>query len=305
MNSIGIFLLKGKFMKNLDERTITQAVIERNSTSSNERLVDIMHSLVKHLHSFAREVHLTEEEWEVGIKFLTDVGQICSPTRQEFILLSDTLGLSTLVIAQNHKKPLGCTEATVFGPFHVQNAPRLELGANVSEGVKGTPWFVSGNIRGIDGEPIPNAEIEVWQADDEGYYDVQKENLNQYQGRAVLNADQQGHYYFQTIVPEAYPIPHDGPVGKMLEALNRHPWRPAHLHFMITAPNYERLVTHVFKEGGEYLDSDAVFGVRSSLIANWIRHEEGLDPNGNFQYTPFYTLNFDFILNKQKVGVES
>ncbi|MDC5381441.1 hydroxyquinol 1,2-dioxygenase, partial [Acinetobacter baumannii] len=114
-----------------------------------------------------------------------------------------------------------------------------------------------------------------------------------------------GHYYFQNIVPEAYTIPHDGPVGKMLEALNRNPWRPAHLHFMITAPNYERLVTHVFKEGGEYLDSDAVFGVRSSLIANWIRHEEGLDPNGNFQYTPFYTLNFDFILNKQKVGVES
>ncbi len=290
-----------KPMKNLDERTITQAVIERNSFSSNDRLKDIMHSLVKHLHSFAREVELTEEEWEIGIKFLTDVGQICSPTRQEFILLSDTLGLSTLVIAQNHKKPQGCTEATVFGPFHVQNAPILELGSNISEGVKGTPWFVNGKIKGINGEPIPNAIIEVWQADDDGYYDVQKENLNTYQGRAVLKADHDGHYHFQTIVPEAYPIPHDGPVGKMLKALNRHPWRPAHLHFMITSPGYQRLVTHVFKENGEYLDSDAVFGVRSSLIAQWIRHEEGLDPNGQLQNSPFYTLEFDFVLNKQKV----
>ncbi len=142
-------------MKNLDERTITQAVIERNSSSSNERLKDVMHSLVQHLHSFAREVQLTEEEWEIGVKFLTDVGQICSPTRQEFILLSDTLGLSTLVIAQNHKKPIGCTEATVFGPFHVQDAPHLELGSNMSEGVKGTSWFVNGVIKDIDGQIIP------------------------------------------------------------------------------------------------------------------------------------------------------
>ncbi|MCH4248793.1 dioxygenase [Acinetobacter populi] len=290
-------------MKNLDERTITQAVIERNSSSGNERLKDVMHSLVQHLHSFAREIELTEEEWEIGIKFLTDVGQICSPTRQEFILLSDTLGLSTLVIAQNHKKPVGCTEATVFGPFHVQNAPRLPLGSNMSIGVKGTPWFVNGQVRGIDGKVIPYAEIEVWQADDDGFYDVQKEGLNEYQGRAIFTADQEGKYYFETIVPEAYPIPHDGPVGKMLEALNRHPWRPAHLHFMISAPGYERLVTHVFKESGEYLDSDAVFGVRSSLIAEWTYHENGTDQNGQFHATPFYTLDFDFILNHKKEAV--
>jgi hydroxyquinol 1,2-dioxygenase len=287
-------------MKNLDERTITQAVIERNSKASNGRLVDVMYSLVQHLHSFAREVELTEEEWEMGIKFLTEVGQICSPTRQEFILLSDTLGLSTLVTAQNHKKPMGCTEATVFGPFHVQNAPRLELGSNMSNGVKGTPWYVQGTVKGIDGQIIPHAEIEAWQADDDGYYDVQKENLNEYQGRAVFTANQDGQYYFETIVPEAYPIPHDGPVGKMLEALNRHPWRPAHLHFMISAPGYERLVTHVFRENGEYLDSDAVFGVRSSLIAEWVHHENGTDPNGKYHEAPFYTLNFDFILNSTK-----
>lgn len=287
-------------MKNLDERTITQAVIERNSHSENGRLKDVMHSLVKHLHSFAREVELTEEEWEIGIKFLTDVGQICSPTRQEFILLSDTLGLSTLVIAQNHKKPAGCTEATVFGPFHVQNAPKLALGSNMSVGVTGTSWFVKGQIKGIDGKPIPHAEIEAWQADDDGYYDVQKEGLTEHQGRAVFTADQNGHYYFETIVPEAYPIPHDGPVGKMLEALNRHPWRPAHLHFMISASGYERLVTHVFRVNGEFLDSDAVFGVRSSLIAEWVCHKNGIDPNGKFHEAPFYTLDFDFVLNNQK-----
>lgn len=287
-------------MKNLDERTITQAVIEVNSLSPSERLKDIMHSLVKHLHSFAREVELTEEEWEIGIKFLTDVGQICSPTRQEFILLSDTLGLSTLVTAQNHKKPTGCTQATVFGPFHVQNAPRLALGSNMSNGLKGTPWYVQGTVKGIDGKIIPHAEIEAWQADDDGYYDVQKEDLNEYQGRAVFTATKNGQYYFETIVPEAYPIPHDGPVGKMLEALNRHPWRPAHLHFMVSASGYERLVTHVFREHGKYLDSDAVFGVRSSLIAEWVRHENGTDPHGKYHEKPFYTLDFDFILNLKK-----
>lgn len=284
-------------MRNLNENTITQAVIERNNTTDNPRLKEIMTSLVQHLHAFAREIQLTEEEWEFGIKFLTDVGQICTDKRQEFILLSDTLGLSTLVIAQNHRKPEGCTEATVFGPFYVSDAPVLELGSDISNGLSGTPWFVSGTIKDIDGNPIPNATIEAWQSDEEGFYDVQKTGLDTYQGRAVFKSDAQGHYHFKTILPEAYPIPHDGPVGKMLQALNRHPWRPAHLHFMITAPGYERLVTHIFKEGSEYLDSDAVFGVRSSLVAEWQIHENGIDPYGHQHDQPFSTLSFDFILN--------
>lgn len=285
-------------MRNLDEQTITQAVLTRNSGTDDRRLHEILTSLVQHLHAFARETKLTEAEWEKGIEFLTAVGQICSPTRQEFILLSDTLGLSTLVIAQNHKKPEGCTEATVFGPFHVQNAPRYDLGEDITGGLAGTPWFVNGRIRNIDGESIPHAEIEVWQADDAGFYDVQKEGLEAYHGRAILQGDSEGRYYFKTIVPECYPIPHDGPVGKMLHALNRHPWRPAHLHFMISATGYERLVTHVFREGGEYLDSDAVFGVRSSLIADWVRHDPGIAPDGSQQEKPFYTLEFDFVLNR-------
>lgn len=286
-------------MQNLNERTITQAVLKSNERTGDDRLQEIMGSLVRQLHAFAREVNLTEEEWQYGIEFLTSVGQICSPSRQEFILLSDTLGLSTLVIAQNHKKPAGCTEATVFGPFHVEGAPHYKLGDDISNGMTGEPWYIRGKIINQKGDRIPNARIEVWQADDAGFYDVQSSNLEEYQGRGVLNADEQGNYYFKSIIPEAYPIPHDGPVGQMLEALNRHPWRPAHLHFMITAPGYERLVTHVFREGGDYLDSDAVFGVRSSLIANWIRHEKGITPYGNHSDIPFYTMDFDFVLNTE------
>lgn len=284
-------------MRNLDEKTITQAVLARNAGTENRRLHQVMTSLVQHLHSFAREVNLTEEEWNEGIQFLTAVGQSCSPVRQEFILLSDTLGLSTLVTAQNHRKPVGCTEATVFGPFHVESAPRYELGDDVSNGLSGIRWFVRGQVKGNDGEPVPNATLEVWQADDEGFYDVQNPEFKEYQGRGVLQANEEGRFHFKTIVPEPYPIPHDGPVGDMLKALKRHPWRPAHLHFMITAEGYERLVTHVFKQGGDYLDSDAVFGVRSSLIAEWVEHPAGIAPDGTICEEAFYTLEFDFVLN--------
>lgn len=286
-------------MKNLDERTITQAVIERNASTADLRLKTIMHALVSHLHAFAREVQLTEQEWAQGIQFLTEVGQLCSPQRQEFILLSDTLGLSTLVVAQNHKKPPGCTEATVFGPFHVENAPRFALGADISQGLSGIACCVQGRILNEQGEPIAAAMIDVWQADAEGFYDVQKKDLDTPQGRGLFESDAQGRYYFQSIMPEAYPIPDDGPVGKMLAALHRHPWRPAHLHFMVSAPGYARLVTHVFQAHSQYLDEDAVFGVRSSLIAKWRRHDSGIDSQGQQHRTPFYSLDFDFILSRQ------
>lgn len=284
-------------MRNLDEDTITQAVLDRNGGAPDPRLREIMGSLVQHLHAFARDVRLTEPEWMAAIQFLTDVGQTCSPTRQEFILLSDTLGLSTLVTARNHRKPPGCTEATVFGPFHVEGAPRYALGADISNGMKGEPCFVGGRIKGIGGEPVAGAMLDVWQADEAGFYDVQQPDLAEHQGRGILQADGEGRFHFQSIVAECYPIPHDGPVGRMLRALDRHCWRPAHLHFMISAPGYETLVTHVFREGGQYLDTDAVFGVRSSLIADWVRHEAGMAPNGKFMEKPYYTLDFDFVLN--------
>jgi hydroxyquinol 1,2-dioxygenase len=245
-----------------------------------------MTSLVQHLHAFAREVKLTEAEWMQGIEFLTATGQKCDDKRQEFILLSDTLGLSMLTVAMNNDKPPGCTEATVFGPFHVEDAPHIELGGDVAQGAKGLPCEVRGTVRGLDGSPVPHAHIEVWQADAEGLYDVQRADCNKAQARGVLQADAQGRYHFTSILAEAYPIPDDGPVGDMLKATKRHPWRPAHLHFLIQAPGYQTLITHVFRNGDQYLDSDAVFGVRESLIADWLPQADGR-----------YLVEFDFVLN--------
>jgi hydroxyquinol 1,2-dioxygenase len=284
-------------MRNLNEDNITQAVLARLSETPDPRLKEILTSLVQHLHGFARDVKLTEPEWMAAIEFLTRVGHKCDDKRQEFILLSDTLGLSMLTVALNQRKPQGCTEATVFGPFHVPGAPEYPLGADVSNGASGEPCFVAGAIRGADGRPVPGAVLEVWQADADGFYDVQYAELEEHQARGVLRADAEGRYRFRTIVAEAYPIPVDGPVGDMLRATRRHPWRPAHLHFMIRAEGYETLITHVFRNGDQYLDSDAVFAVRSSLIADWVRHEPGVAPDGTAMDRPFYTLDFDFVLN--------
>lgn len=285
-------------MRNLDEDNITRAVIGMHANAADPRLREIMTSLVQHLHAFARDVALTEDEWFEGIRFLTEVGHITSGTRQEFILLSDTLGLSMLVTALNNKKPKGCTEATVFGPFHVEDSPRVALGGDVANGAPGEPCYVRGVVVGLDNRPVPDAELQVWQADEAGFYDVQYGGDAPQRARATLQADSEGRFHFKTIRAEAYPIPHDGPVGRMLEALGRHPWRPAHLHFMITAPRYERLITHVFRNGDRYLDSDAVFGVRSSLIADWVEHPPGPAPDGSRSDVPFYTLDFRFVLNR-------
>jgi hydroxyquinol 1,2-dioxygenase len=289
-------------MRNVDEDSITQIVLARHANATDGRLKQIMTSVVQHLHAFARDVELTEEEWFKGIQFLTDVGHMTDDKRQEFILLSDTLGLSMLVTALNNRKPAGCTESTVFGPFFVENAPEYENGDDVGNGAKGEPCFVSGKVTGLAGEPVANARIEVWQADSDGFYDVQYEGESINQGRGMLRSQEDGSFHFRSITAESYPIPHDGPVGRMLKALGRHPWRPAHLHFMIEAPGYERLITHVFRDGDEYLDSDSVFGVRSSLIADWQRHEAGTAPDGTVMQTPFGTLNFNFVLNRASGG---
>jgi hydroxyquinol 1,2-dioxygenase len=273
-------------VRNLNQDTITQAVIARFANTPDPRLKEIMTCLVQHLHAFAREVKLTEQEWLQGIQFLTATGHKCDDKRQEFILLSDVLGLSMLTVAMNNDKPAGCTEATVFGPFHVEGAPRYAHGDDVANGAQGEPCLVRGSVSGIGGEPVPGAVIEVWQADAEGHYDVQYAGLDRHQARGVLESGADGRFHFRTIVAEAYPIPTDGPVGRLLEATRRHPWRPAHLHFMISAPGYETLVTHVFRDGDAYLDSDAVFGVRQSLVADWVRQADGS-----------YTLDFDFVLS--------
>lgn len=274
-------------MKNVDQNTITQAVLERMEDMPDIRLKTILTRLVHHLHDFARDVKLTEEEWFQAIQFLTRTGQKCDDKRQEFILLSDVLGLSMLTVAMNNQKPQGCTEATVFGPFFVEDAPVVPLGGDVAQGAPGHPCTVSGRVVGSHGQAVAHAQLEVWQADEEGFYDVQRPELHSPQARAKLQADSEGRFHFSTIVAEAYPIPTDGPVGELLRATGRHPWRPAHLHFMIKAPGYETLITHVFRNGDQYLDSDAVFGVRESLIADWVKQADGQTH-----------LHFDFVLNE-------
>ncbi|MFD1560247.1 intradiol ring-cleavage dioxygenase [Paraburkholderia silviterrae] len=288
-------------MRNISEDTITQAVLAAMSGCKNPRLRTVMTSLVQHLHSFARDIELTEDEWRYAIQFLTDVGHITDDKRQEFILLSDTLGLSMLTTTQNNRKPPECTEATVLGPFFVEGAPEYQNGEDVSNGAAGLPCFVSGHVRGLHGEPVSGAALEIWQSDEDGYYDVQYADPQQeemeFRARARLHTLADGRFHFRSILPEAYPIPHDGPVGKMLEALGRHPWRPAHLHFWINAAGYEPLITHVFRNEDQYLDSDAVFGVRSTLVADWVEHAPGVAPDGSRMDTPYYTLDYDFVLN--------
>jgi len=249
---------------NLSQDALTQEVLARFENSDSQRFKEVMQSLVRHLHSFIREVELTEEEWFEAIQFLTRTGQISDDKRQEFILLSDTLGASMQMIGINNQKPPTATEATVFGPFYIENAPEYKNGEDLANGAPGEPCFVNGHVRSTSGDPVPHAHLDIWQADDEGLYDVQRENLSEAQGRGQLNTDEEGRFWFWTVKPEPYPIPYDGPVGDMLKAAGRSPMRPAHVHFMVSTPGYETVVTHVFEEAGEYLDSDAVFGL--SLI---------------------------------------
>ncbi len=284
-------------MRNLDENTITVEAIRRLADCKNPRLKEILVSLTTHLHEFARETKLTEAEWMQGLEYLTAVGKKCDDKRQEFILLSDTLGLSMLVTAQNNRKPQGCTEATVFGPFHSDRAATFKNGDDMTLGAAGEPAFIRGTVKGLDGKVIPNALIDVWQADGEGTYDVQVPNSDALFARGRLHADAQGKYWFRSIRPEFYSIPMDGPVGEWVRAAGRHGYRPAHLHFMLHAPGYEKLITHVFRSDDQYLDSDAVFGVRSSLISAWVRQPAGTAPDGTVVNQPYYTLDFDFVLN--------
>lgn len=284
-------------MRNITEHNITEAVIGQLAQCENPRLKEIMTLLVKHMHGFVREARLTEAEWMQGIEFLTAAGQKCDDKRQEFILLSDTLGVSMLTVALNNAKPPGATESTVFGPFHVQGAPELALGADISGGAPGEPLFVQATVKGLDGEPVANAKVDVWQADEDGFYDVQYQGSDQLRARAVLRSDAQGRVYFRSIQPVDYPVPTDGPVGQMLLASGRHPWRPAHVHFMIQADGYETLITHVFRDSDQYLDSDVVFGVRSSLMAQFVHHASSRPPFGPATDGGFYTLDFDFVLN--------
>jgi catechol 1,2-dioxygenase len=253
------------------------------------RLRAVMSSLVGHLHQFIKDVQLTQSEWETAIGFLTRTGQICSDERQEFILLSDTLGVSMLVDAIGNRRPQGATENTVLGPFHVAGAPRRSMGDNISLDDKGESCLYVGRVLDLDGKPISGATIDVWSDNAEGFYDVQQPDVQpRWNNRGIFTTGPDGVYSFKGIKPVSYPIPDDGPVGQMLEVLGRHPFRPAHMHYIVTAAGFQRVVTHTFVGDDDYLESDAVFGVKGSLIAPF----ECLASDAQTKWQS----NFDFIL---------
>lgn len=249
------------------EETSAEAVAASFAGTPDGRLGEILTSLVGHLHGFVREVELTQAEWEAAVEFLTATGQKCDDTRQEFILLSDVLGVSMLVDAINNRKPPAATESTVLGPFHVVESPPRELGATISLDGRGEPCLVTGRVTALDGTPLAGASVDVWQANGAGYYDVQQPDVQPERNlRGLFTTDDDGRFWFRTVVPSYYPIPDDGPVGKLLERTGRHPYRPAHIHLIAAARDHEPVTTHLFVAGDPYIDSDTVFGVKESLI---------------------------------------
>jgi hydroxyquinol 1,2-dioxygenase len=284
-------------MRQFNEDTLTDAVIARLKETKNPRFRQIMTGLVKHLHAFAREVELTEEEWFEGIKFLTATGKMCDDKRQEFILLSDVLGLSMMVVALNHKTPPGATEATVLGPFFAHGAPEFEYGADLRQGatLKGEDTYVTGRVLSIDGKPIANAALDIWQAKADGIYDVQDPKA-EFELRGRVRANPNGEYAFKSYKPKFYSVPDDGPVGELLRASGNHKMRPAHMHAIVSAPGYQQVITHVFVDGDPYLDSDAVFAVKDSLIGKYRKVDSSEEAKRLGMPNPFVKLEWDFRL---------
>ncbi|WYZ39492.1 hypothetical protein EsH8_III_001406 [Colletotrichum jinshuiense] len=255
-------------LKDLTIDNITENVNAINSRCDDRRMKFLLEKVVTHLHDFARETRLTTAEWEAAIKFLTGVGQICTEVRQEFILLSDILGLSLLVDSIDHPKPAASTDGTVLGPFHTLEAEHVANGSLISHDTDGEPMFVLCSVKDTKGRPVSGVKIDVWETDSKGFYDVQYAERDGPDCRAVLRSDEDGYFYVKAIVPVPYPIPNDGPVGKLLEKLHRHPYRPSHFHFMFDKPGYDRLITALYLRGDPYERSDAVFGVKESLIVD-------------------------------------
>src|SRR5689334_16849343 len=269
-------------MRQFSETELTAAVIRSFDGTPDPRAKFLLQELVKSLHDYVRKTDLTFEEWEYAIDFLTRTGQKCTPIRQEFILLSDVLGVSMLVDAVNHREREGATQTTVLGPFYVGEHPVMAHGADISPGLTGERMFVQSRVTDLDGKPLAGVPVDIWHADDDGFYDSQKASYAT-QGpssRARFITDSDGRLFFRTILPCSYPIPTDGPAGDLVLKTGRHPMRPAHVHFLVAAPGYEPLITHVFIEGDEYLDSDVVFGVKDDLIATVEKRSDAFMPDG-------------------------
>jgi hydroxyquinol 1,2-dioxygenase len=282
-----------------DDAELTAEVIRSFDQTPDPRLKSILTQLVVSLHDFVRKTDLSFAEWETAIDFLTRTGQACTPIRQEFILLSDVLGVSMLVDAVNHRERHGATQTTVLGPFYVGEHKPVPSGSDISAGLHGEPMFVESCVMGMDGKPIAGCKIDVWHADQDGFYDSQKPSyaIEGPSLRARFISDGDGRFSFKTILPHSYPVPTDGPVGELIRAAGRHAMRPAHIHFLVDAPGYEPLVTHVFIDGDKYLTSDAVFGVKPELIATIAHHDEPVMPDGKPAKGPWHVMTYTFQMN--------
>jgi hydroxyquinol 1,2-dioxygenase len=278
------------------EDNITDLAAARWATAHDPRTAELMSALVRHLHAFAREVRLTEAEWMAAIQWLNRTGQISNEKREEFILTSDVLGLSMLVVQMNHQLDPRATPATVLGPFHIEGSPELKYGDDMSQGLPGEPLYLHGVVRDLDGNPVPDAVLDIWQADNEGLYESQHADVDEARLRGKYTTREDGSYCVRTVAPLGYTIPVDGPVGELITKTDISHFRPAHVHFLLNVPGYEPLITHLFQEGADYLDSDVVFGVKEELVVHYERHEPGETPDGGTIDQPWFEARYDFVL---------
>ena len=283
-------------MRFATEGNITALAEERWGTAHEPRLSQIMTALIRHTHAFLREVEPTHEEWFAATEYLSQVGQISEDKRKEFILLSDVLGISMLVVMQNARMPSAATPATVLGPFHIDDSPPLAFGANLAADIPGEPVLIRGTVKDVDGTPIANAMLDIWQADEDGLYEAQIPDCEA-RLRGIHHADGQGRYAFWTIAPKGYAIPMDGPVGALISKTDIAYFRPAHIHFLVSADGYAPLPTHLFREGSDYIDTDVVFGARAELVVPFIEHAPGVAPDGTVMAVPYCTVDYDFVLS--------
>ena len=289
-------------MSDYNQSVLTDEVIKAFGNAPTERLQVLMKTLAKHVHAFAQEVDLTPEEWMQGLQFLTKTGQISTERRPEFILLSDVLGLSMMVVslaqARNSQSVEGATEATVEGPFYWPGAPEVALGGDIAEGVSGEPAYYTGSVTDVAGKPLAGALLDLWSGDGEGSYDVQLSPDPSMRARGKIRTDENGRYRFWSIRPTYYPIPDDGPVGDLMRATRRSINRPGHIHMMVSAEGHVPVTTHLFVANSPYLHEDAVFGKRDSLVVEFKEHPPGVAADGRELKTPYYTVDYDFRLAK-------
>jgi hydroxyquinol 1,2-dioxygenase len=281
------------------EENITELATQRWATARDPRTRELMTALVRHIHDFAREVRLTEPEWMAAIQWLNSTGQISNEKREEFILASDVLGLSMLVVQMNHRFDEGATPATVLGPFHIEGSPELGYGEDMSEGLPGTPLYVTGTVRSLDGTPVSGAVLDVWQADTDGAYESQIPDIDEARLRAKYTTREDGTYCLRTIAPLGYSIPMDGPVGALIGQTEISHYRPAHVHFLINVPGFQPLITHLFQAGAQYLDSDVVFGTKAELVVEFVERDPGPTPDGGKSDERWVEAHYDFVLQPQ------